>query len=764
MVKPMETPTDQFQQIDDTGKVPSSRLTDVKVARKIVSKMVDNYAKRSKVHALVKGLVDGNPPFRQSDLDRNGQKYRSNFNTGESVAFLEVAKTSYYDLFSEVPRLATVVVSTGSEKDAEWSEIITEEFDRLQKKDKSLDFDIQLSHHDMVLYGSGPMVWEDDHDWRSHPVRFVDVYLPENSSSNHHNWSCLAIRYKYTSTRLYELIKDEETAAKVGWNVKATKLALLRATDKSLTQFDDRLWEDFQQKIRNNSFNEEEVDPDIEIFRLLYREFPAPDEEEGKISECWLTLKNTSTELDPDDFLFSRERVFGSWDQVVSPFFIDKGDGTAHSVKGIGVRMYKLLVTKMRLENATVDAAFARSAIMFQTSNAKSVKNASLVHLGPYTVLPKDLTLVPVNNTGGVLDAPMGVSKSLENTLSANLSQFRQRIDTQKGNPRTATEIEANLAQQSILGKTQIARYYSQADEWFSERFRRAFSPEVSENRPGGKLALEFQNRCRTRGVPVGIIPIDMIAVRATRAVGQGSAFLRSRTLKEMLATLGPSLPEAGRKTLLKDTIAAETGRHMVERYYPDGGELSPSEQEQKSEAMQENAMFKIGAPAFLTDLQDDYIHTVTHLEAMGLAAQSLQQGGKLIDVLTFLENAGVNVAGHLDRFKDDELRAPDVSAMIQQFNNFGKLADQLRKQIEQEQKQQAQQRARTQDAMTDAQIKTAKAEHDMMLKEAKAEQQMSMKEEQARQSMALKDATTAASINRSNTNGKQTEKKEGAK
>ena len=83
---------------------------------------------------------------------------------------------------------------------------------------------------------------------------------------------------------------------------------------------------------------------------------------------------------------------------------------------------------------------------------------ASLVHLGPYTMMKNGLEYVNTS-IGGVLDAPIAVGRELDNTLATNLSQYRARAEKQTGNPRTKFEVEATLQQQSSINKTQISRY-----------------------------------------------------------------------------------------------------------------------------------------------------------------------------------------------------------------------------------------------------------------------------------------------------------------
>ena len=134
----------------------------------------------AKVRAKVKGLVDGNAPYLH-ELTRTGQSFRTNVNFREGESFLNMGMSAFFDVFAEVPTYATVRIKHGSEYSEKYSRIITGEFDRLQKKDGSFDFMMQLSQHEMVLYGTGPMVFEDGTDWRCQPLKSADLLVPEGT-------------------------------------------------------------------------------------------------------------------------------------------------------------------------------------------------------------------------------------------------------------------------------------------------------------------------------------------------------------------------------------------------------------------------------------------------------------------------------------------------------------------------------------------------------------------------------------------------------
>jgi len=328
--------------------------------------------------------------------------------------------------------------------------------------------------------------------------------------------------------------------------------------------------------------------------------------------------------------------------------------------------------------------------------------------------------------------------------IQANTSQYRQRLEKQ-GNPRTATEIEAITAQQSTLGKTQLNRYYEQLDALFEERYRRAINPSLTPSMAGGAEAVEFQKRCIDRGCPRDCLDkIDY--VRATRTVGRGSSFERKRTMQELL-NISSMLPESGRANVIADNIASMVGYGNVDRYFPTQIN-DPDRQEAEQEAATENALFKLGAPIPVTDVDQHVAHAQAHLSFGVQAAQAAQQGGDIVEVAATLQTLLPHLGQHLQRLGADPSRK-DVSALLEQQ---AKELAQVAKKIIAAAQQQAQAAAQQQAQMPPPDPNMMKVEREQTRKDAVAQADMARRDAKAKQEMALADAKTASAMR----NGRQ--------
>ena len=665
-----------LENLTSSGKPPETRIKDSASAFEIVSKLVRADQTRNFTRAKLRGLVDGNPPYSGDELRRNGQAFRTNVNFREAEAFLAMAMSAFYDVFAEVSTYATVECKYGRDidKQVEWGKVLTEEFDRLQKMDPDFDYLMQLSQREMVLLGTGPFVFEDTTNWKCKALKSVDVLVPDDTKSNVRDWKVCAIQTRVTVDELWQKIKDGQAAEAAGWDVQVARKAIMDAAPEEYRNRASYDWEFYQEQLRGNDLYFSTRCDVVRLTHIFYVEF------DGQISH------RIVNEREPDGgFVFSKLNRFSNWEQVIHPMYYDRGDGQHHGVKGLGIKMFQAMELKNRLRCAMVDSAFARTQVLFKPLNANALSKMSVIQLGPYAVVPPDYDVVQ-QNVAGVMDAPMAVNADLEGVLQGNLSQYRQSLNKPQGNPRTATEIQAIMSQQSALGKTQLNRYYQQLDGFFAERYRRAANPNLDGGTESNRQAIEFQKRCESRGVPK--VAIRTVEVKATRTIGQGSAFVKQMLLQELLG-VSTMLPESGKVSLLEDYIAAKVGQQMVGRYVPTGAPNNKM-QDQMALANMEHASIRLGNPAVVTDTQNHVVHLTVHLAAANEAAASIQQGANPSDVYAFLQGILIHSQDHLVRIAQDPTRGAEAQAFQQQLQQLTSVLGQLENLIKEQQANQA--------------------------------------------------------------------------
>lgn len=733
--------------IGKDGKPPASRLNDARAVHDIAERLIQANDKRSRTDATVFGFFSGNPPFRQGELNKLGQAFRSNYPSRIGESFLNNALGIYWDMVSEGPTYCAVRTDFGRSNDEkeEYSGIITEEFQRFNRADPDLNYMFRLSQFEMVLYRCGPIMWSDTMGYKAKAINQRYVLVPNKTKSNVTDWPLSVVLCDYKVDELYGFVRDEKAASRRGWKVGAVKNALMNAANHDIWPNGHKYdWEWYAQQIRNNDLAMSECLSDsIQVAHVFYREFPKEGELVGRISHC-IVLQNE----EKPEFLFRSVGRFDNWLQVINPFYYDIGDGTHHSVKGLGIKAHGLLSAYDRLQNHMTDAAFFGSSLHFQAKQANDMENLSVVTMGPYVWHPPGGEYLPTAQLGASLQGPMEVKQDLLATVTNNLAQYRQQINRQKGNPPTATQIQYEAQNLSEIGKSPLTWYFEQTDTFWEERYRRVSNFNLTNMMPGGRECLEFQKRCERRGVPRAALR-KTESVRTTRTIGFGSAASRLMTMDRMMARF-PLLDEAGKHKLLEDVTAADVGHGNMRRYVPPiEKRAQPGDQE--SQAQDKIVGMRVGVSPVVVPAQNPVIFAGTYLRAAADAAQSLSQGANQMEVFSFLQICGPAIRKQLDRFANDPTRADTFKAMDEQWKQLAGITDKIGQQIQKQMQQRQQEQQQTQQAMAqqngDMAIKARDVQGKLMLQTAKTRSQLQQKSEKHAQSMRQADQKTAQEL-----------------
>lgn len=763
--------------IPPDASVPETRMQSATQARNIITRAIQyDQTQRDWKRARLKGLVDGNPPYTQANLVAAGRANECNVNWRIAKYFLTLAQGMVYDVFSQAESYPTVKLdpwavaeAVGDQvgylpKDADveaWSNVVTEEFDRLQRRDPSFDCTNQQSQGQSVLFGVGPLGFDDDLDWRPWSYEAKCLFVPDMAKSDQKFWEWAAIVVDYTPDKLYERIANPEAAQMRGWNIGATRRSIMYAHPLTRTGVMYQNWSYHQDMLKNGSFYYADQSKMIRAAHFYFREFPKDGEESGRITEAIIDLDGLSPSAAGNlEYLFLAPRRYSSWREIVHPMYWQYDvNGYHYSVTGLGMEMYSALEYENRLLCRLADDAFAPK-LFFKPTTASDRERMSIAQMGRYAILPAALDMVQ-QHVQPMLQEGIAMSREIQGLVSSNLSQFRsQALQRGGGNPATATEVNYQASEQAKMGATQLARIYEQYDWLYAEKYRRATNPKLTSAVRGGAEALDFIKRCERRGVPKGALGATD-SVRATRAVGQGSAFLRQQALEFLLGIVG-MLPESGRQNLVRDVIAARTGQSHADRYAPKGPNTDPSILAQQSDAMQQVASMKSGVPPVQVPTQNPMVYAETFLQAANGAAQGIQQGGDPHEPLSFLQLAIPATQAHLQRLAQDKTRQPVVKQMESQLSQIAQFADKVGQEM---QKQQAQAQAAQQQlqAMQQGQdpetvigltklqnkhqVDVMKAQGNLQLHAQRQQADLALKAHAAQVDASLKDATTAHNI-----------------
>lgn len=729
---------------------PTTRISDAIGTQNRVQRLAEADDKRNRRRALVKGLVDGNPPYRASDLKAAGRSHQCNVNWRTAESYLDQAKGAFYDIFSESPSYATITCAEDVE--GRYSRIITEEFHVLLEQDDDWDYHIQLSQEEMILIGCGPIWFNDADDWRTEASLAGELLVPERTRSNTSKWEEAARIVSYQPSELYRRIMHEAEASKIGWNVDAVKQAIVDAHPKSReSHTEGTRWEWAQQQLKNQAHFYDGEASTIEAYHYFVREFPAREDPEGGITHV-IGLRAPAEQGNSYKYLFKHERRFQNWRQLVHPmYYATERGGFHHSVTGMGVKMYAAMEYENRLLCNIADKTF-QPDVLFRPMTGAGNQAFSITRYGEYGAVSANYDTVQIPQMRKI-DDNLAFRREVQNTVASNLSQYRQELQKPEGNPKTATQIMNEASHQAKLGKTQLNRYYRQLDWLLAEKYRRAAKPGLNPNMPGAKQALAFQERCLKRGVPSRALR-NVLSVKATRITGQGSEFMRQQNLQFLLGLVA-MLPEQGRENLMQDVIAAQAGQVMVKRYYPSSAAQQSQNTDHHAMAALQVAAMKEGVAPVVTGTQNSVIYAQVFLQAAGEAAAGAAQGAvDTSEALAFIELAGPAIGQHLAKLQADPSRKQVFDKLNESFKQLAKLQEQLQQRYEQQQQQNQKAMAQRQRAMAiqqgtdpDTLVRVAESKQKIDMQWEKTRQSLAQKEQKSRQALMLKDAATAQQI-----------------
>jgi hypothetical protein len=681
-------------------------------------------------------MLDGEPPYSPQQLKSLGQGYRANLNFGESAAALETALSAYSDLVNSVDRLASVKTSEGDPAQrVEWENIIAEEFHRTITDWDEFFYKQQMLAHQFVSQGVGVAYFEDNRSWKWSVCGLKDFKVPRGTPACDTKVEVATIERHYLVGELYQFIENPKIAAELGWNVEETRKAILLSTDSGNSS-NSRDWERLQEELKNNDLMYSHARSKVvRCVHYFVKEF------DGTISHYIGTRAG-----DTDDFLFKKPSRFEHANEAFVLFSYGIGtNGLLHSVRGLGYKLFPFIQLSNRMRNAIVDGAMLSSALMIQPATGEDVSNLSLMYNGPLSILPPGINVVDKtmpNLAGNVLP----IVRDLEVVRQNNTGTYNPKQVMPDGDARTATEVQAQLAQQSILSAQAMNLYYIPFQKLLTEQFRRLATVNYRSDELGGEEAIAFRKRIEARGVPWKAVE-KVYRVQAVRAIGAGSPGARMLAFNEFLAIM-PRFDEVGQRNLIRDRVAARVGYDQVDRYIPKG-EIERIPIDAKIAEL-ENGTMQGGRGVSVNPGENHAVHVKVHLEDAARFLQALQQNQvdpKL--AMSYLQVQYPHSTAHAEQLALDPSRSQEVGMAREILNQMREAVENIGKQLAAQAKREAQARASQQGGQVDpkTQLAIQKAQIDSQIKLQQSQLDQRLKAADVQQKMAIRDAEAAQKI-----------------
>lgn len=696
----------------DGAKLPSERFASAGEVREVCQAMIKADRPRSAERARIDGLVAGNRPYSSAALRGKGQGWRSNVNFLESEGILQAQQTPFFDLVTSVPNVIEVDCDYGKGQDQrDWEESIDRNFTwlMLNRWRKGFNFHVPYQQLNMLKHGLGFHVRPTLNKWIPRTPRPGQVLFPEDCPINFdEDGEYVVLRDFVPAHVLYGYIRNESAAAKLGWKIKTTWKAMRDASKKRPTQ--DNL-EAFQSEMRRGDIGTSMTrQSGLMLNYLFVKEF------EGKISLYVIAEDNPQT-----DYLFSKRNLFSEWPINIFPY--DIGDGTLHSIRGLGERTKAFFELSNRIKNSMADNVLISMYPQFTQTQGVDPDKLKLMRVGAMSIYPQGVTpqimnFPPLNNSG------IALSRELDSTLSKNNQTYMGGAPEPKDR-ETAQSFMTRAQDSAQVSNGAHSLYGSVLREFYEQTLRMVCKDSPSESM-SGKMAKEFRDRCKKDGVPQEALN-RIVEVRECLSTGAGSAAARLQALMMGMQYIYGPTTEDRKINMERDLAAAIFSSSKVDRYARSqkDNDLPDSD---ASLAVQENNGMAQGGDALMSPKQNHVEHATQHLQKAQEIVQAVQQGQMdSAQGLAAIQKIGQHVAQHLQQLQGNPMRKAEFEALHKEWLALSNIADQLQQQVQESQGAEQPEQQVSDDlqigmakVQADSQIKQAKLAHDSQLKDQK--------------------------------------------
>jgi hypothetical protein len=720
-----------------TSEPPESRLRDVASAVSIYSTLRRADERSSANRARIDGMFDGVAPYDQRVLQSTGQGSRTNLNLGEGQRFLDIAMSAYVDLYSSLERLVSVKVRAGEPAERQDAQdIIGEELTHALREWPEFHSNFLRLCGEFTKHGVSVAYFDSPDGWKFRVCGFGDFLIPRQTVASEEGIEVACARRQYLLHELYGFIRDEEIAADVGWDIEEVKRVITknaRTTGRSgSTTFSD--WESTQRELKNNDLYTGIENTTVEVLHFWVREF------DGTVSHF------ICCEEGPKSFMFRKTGMFSSPEQAYVLFTFGVGsNGTYHSIRGLGHRIFNHVQTSNRLRCQMIDGAMLASAVMIQPESQRALEDLSFTFYGPYSVLSPNVKVIE-KAIPNLSNAVQPALSDLQNQLAQNVDLLSTYGPAQSSPYRNNLQVEHDLAVASRLSGSTLNLFYAAWSRLLREVVRRFVTGDRKD-----RAIKNFYARCAERGVSAEIIKsLDPEKTTAVKAIGAGSQANRLLALRELNAISG-SFDDVGRRNLIRDITATRVGHDLVDRYAPAAPE--PRLTVDAKIAMMENQSMVSGMPVPVLDNELHGMHLRVHAPELQQLLAAVDGGqADPVQALPIVQALYEHVMQHLQFLSSD----PSARGQVAELKQLTQIAEEVitntGRKIQAMQRKQLQEGASPEgqpQGPTPTELKFQEHQLKMEIARQKAELDMQIREAKFQQEQAINDAKGAVSLAR---------------
>lgn len=726
----LDTISSDLALLDDKGKAPKHRAMSAAVIRANYNRMIQDDEGSATMRVRVQGMLDGDPPYNPAARRAQKQSSLANANFLQGAKIVAKVAQGYNDIIFSVKHLMSVETEFGEDAERyQYNRVLAEELSRTIRKWPSFAAHFQMLVRKFVDHGVGIGYFPDTEDWRYEVAGFGDFQIPRQTPASEEKIQIAVSKQDMPVTDLYGMIRDEEKATDLGWNVEAVKKAVSRATDRASTG-ELGEYESLQMEIKNNDATFNRKYQYVRVLRALVREF------DGSLSFYIL-------EKDGDgECLYCRPSHYKTVNEAFVFFCYGIGNGTYHGIRGLGHILYPLVQLHNRLMCMMSDSAMLSGSLLVQHNSQKALDELSIQLVGPLTVLTPGVDVIE-RAIPNIAQSSMPMLNEVKDRMAESGSQFSVRPGGETY--RNRLDSEASMEEAAGGASANVDLFYASWDRLLREMVKRICNGSKSD-----PLIGEFHRRIEKRGVPPEAVKsIDHDSTYATRAIGAGNPAFRTVGLSRLIQLL-PNLDEIGQKRLIHQMVADVVG-YVNASFYAAEPEENRVNVEAKVAEMENILLFQ-GNPIGVNPQELHATHAMIHVVPLQQMIEGIERGE--IDPVQSLPGLRA-MLDHLGMHAEPLARDPSqrqVFGMVKEgINNLTQIVDNFERSIRsQERDGGVAQEGGEQDTEGAAkarlaELRVAEAEFKFQLAQRIGEIKIAELQAKSQQALALNDARGAA-------------------
>lgn len=422
---------------------------------------------RSQRATMMELEYSGQAPFSQADQIEKANSWQSNTNTGilagitdrKTLRFINAIQSQVYLTRSSLP-----TTWPNWKQKSDLFDIHTTRM--IQGWRKYPSFVSSLARED-VLHGYGYAVFLDPYTWTPRMFKQDVAYVPDEASQYANELQFFVIKQDFLLHEFIELFRDEKAAEEMGFNIPNCIEAANKSEIKNPRE--DMMVTEFRKFAEFISDGVLGLTYSVSGPRVVKTYLLWNREYDGKVS-FWILLR------DNGKLLRFAEKIYDSFDDVVTLFSLQPGNGHLHSSKGVGRMIIGNVRIAERIRNKMVDNINMSSLVILKADSAARNKLQPVVH-APFVVIDKT---IDVDQQRFAADGEMyaALDQRLLNYMEQAAGAYVTPNPNAQGQPITATEASQDAKREQENSDITEGRWFNQFMEMVQTMQERAFSDD----------------------------------------------------------------------------------------------------------------------------------------------------------------------------------------------------------------------------------------------------------------------------------------------